>query len=79
MRSSETSVHTRTTRRHIPENGILYKQIFRKFAGDLVLPRQPFIIPSIPDGMRCARRLVCAVPPLSTPETIYFTIFTIVL
>jgi hypothetical protein len=24
IRPSETSVHTRTTRRHIPENGILY-------------------------------------------------------
>jgi hypothetical protein len=24
IRSSETSVHTRSTRRHIPENGILY-------------------------------------------------------
>jgi hypothetical protein len=24
IRSSETSIHTRTTRRHIPENGILH-------------------------------------------------------
>jgi hypothetical protein len=31
IRFSETSIHTRSTRRHIPEDGIIY--LFNQYAG----------------------------------------------
>jgi hypothetical protein len=37
IRSSETSVHTRSTRRHIPEDGILLQYLFETFCSNVYL------------------------------------------
>jgi hypothetical protein len=57
IRSSETSVHTRFTRRHIPENGILHshrcenlKSYLENFALFLIVLYLFFVFEAFNDG-----------------------------